>query len=376
MSGNIALDIVIGLVFVYLLYSMYATVLMEIIAASIGLRARNLSYTLRRMLMDERRYTNPEGTEENKFRKFWMRLWTSIVQFTGKAPNLSNDHLYRRFFEQPTIKYLCSGGFNNKPSYLKPENFSKALMDAIRIDDSELTALGSIQKGLLYNMAERVIPVETGRHIQSLLDEANNDLVKFRLLLERWFTDTMERSSGWYKRNVQIFLAVIGLVLAMTFNINTITIVKRLARDKDARDQLVNLAIGFTEENKGRIPEAVSSPSPADTSTVALKARVDSLYKIRQELLSDMEEAQNVLGSAWVVPNDLKEPEWWYKFKYVFTPSRFGGYFLTMLAISLGAPFWFDLLNKLISLRSAKQPTESTQSSSSTTSKETLNRVG
>lgn len=376
MSGNIALDIVIGLVFVYLLYSMYATVLMEIIAASIGLRARNLSYTLRRMLMDEQRYTNGEDKKENRWKKFWMRLWTSIVQFTGKAPNLYNDRLYRRFFEQPSIKYLCSGGTNNKPSYLTPENFSRALIDAIRIDDSELTALGSIQKGLLYNMTERIIPEETGRQIQSLLDEANNDLVKFRLLLERWFTDTMERSSGWYKRNVQIFLAVIGLVLAITFNVNTIAIVKRLARDKDAREQLVNLAIGFTEENEGRIPKGVLASSPADTSTVAMQARVDSLYKIRQELLSDMEEAQNVLGSAWEVPADLKEPEWWYKLKYVLAPSRFGGYFLTMLAISLGAPFWFDLLNKLVSLRSAKRPTESAPSSSPTTSKETLNRVG
>src|SRR5689334_15614425 len=123
MTGNIALDIVIGLVFVYLLYSMYATVLMEIIAATFGLRARNLCYALRRMLMDEIHVAGKDNSKKNP-----GRLWTSIIQFTGKAPNLHNDHLYNKFFEQPSIKYLSSGGLNNKPSYLTPENFSKALI--------------------------------------------------------------------------------------------------------------------------------------------------------------------------------------------------------------------------------------------------------
>ncbi|MGH9962120.1 MAG: hypothetical protein ACREBC_34160, partial [Pyrinomonadaceae bacterium] len=34
------------------------------------------------------------------------------------------------------------------------------------------------------------------------------------------------------------------------------------------------------------------------------------------------------------------------------------GWVLTALAISLGAPFWFDLLNKFIVIRSAVKPHE------------------
>ena len=33
--------------------------------------------------------------------------------------------------------------------------------------------------------------------------------------------------------------------------------------------------------------------------------------------------------------------------------SKLLGYILTALAISLGAPFWFDLLKKLVNIRSA-----------------------
>jgi len=34
------------------------------------------------------------------------------------------------------------------------------------------------------------------------------------------------------------------------------------------------------------------------------------------------------------------------------------GWLLTILAVSLGAPFWFDLLNKFIVIRSAVKPHE------------------
>jgi hypothetical protein len=40
-------------------------------------------------------------------------------------------------------------------------------------------------------------------------------------------------------------------------------------------------------------------------------------------------------------------------------PARLLGWMLTILAISLGAPFWFDMLNKLVNIRSAgKSPDE------------------
>ncbi len=56
--------------------------------------------------------------------------------------------------------------------------------------------------------------------------------------------------------------------------------------------------------------------------------------------------------------------------------KHFWGYLITALAISLGAPFWFDLLNKLMQLRtSIKQPTDSTTNKSNDVSSP-LNRIG
>jgi len=72
-----------------------------------------------------------------------------------------------------------------------------------------------------------------------------------------------------------------------------------------------------------------------------------------------------------------------YKLSYVFSFNHFLGYLLTALALSLGAPFWFDLLNKLVKLRGSKaiasEPdtkSGSKTSSSADYNREILNRVG
>src|SRR6187397_717673 len=108
MIDNVALDVVIGLVFIYLLYSLFATILMEIISSSFGLRARNLSYALRRMLMDEETDAAPEDPDHPLIkpkRPIQLRIWSyvkaiffetiaSIVQVSGRTINMKNPELY------------------------------------------------------------------------------------------------------------------------------------------------------------------------------------------------------------------------------------------------------------------------------------------
>ncbi|MGZ8538832.1 MAG: hypothetical protein ACXWV9_11240, partial [Flavisolibacter sp.] len=52
MFNNIALDVCIGLVFIFLLYSLLATIILELIAHILDLRARMLTKALRNMLED------------------------------------------------------------------------------------------------------------------------------------------------------------------------------------------------------------------------------------------------------------------------------------------------------------------------------------
>lgn len=414
MAGNVALDIVIGLVFIYLLYSLYATVLMELIASFLSLRAQNLRYALRRMLTEETTYKN------SPFTRFFVQLLSTFSRITGAAINQQNPDLLDKFFEQPTIKYLSSGGLGSTPSYISAENFTKALIDTIKIDNLEAGTLVAIEKGLIESELLKLKP-NTQKHLLSLLSDANNDLEKFRILVEKWYNDTMERATGWYKQTTQSLLIIIGFFLAFSFNVDTLSIVQKLSKDDEARNNLVSLAVEFSERNRS---VSANPLSPVDSANA--KEALESLKATKKSLEDDIKNTQNILSSAWnipasipyykngVSPDSIKKgyikttlvykgkevvsiipqslditalkasvntscsltpdstltemktdkkvepkPEGVFeinsfKYKWEYFWGHFWGYILTVLALSLGAPFWFDLLNKLVKLRSSK----------------------
>jgi len=358
MIGNVALDVVIGLVFIYLLYSLYATVIMEIVSSLFGLRARNLCYALSRMLMDEKKYSS-------SFQELWARTLTTVMRIAGKSRNQKNPHLYQRFFDQPSIKYLSSGGIGNKPSYLSAQNFSKGIIDSLKVDRPEVSELLRIQEGLalwreIIEEKGNEPPSETLEQIQSMLDDANNDLVKFKILLENWYNDTMDRASGWFKQSTQAILIVVGFILAISFDVDTIAIVRKLSNDTEARDQLVQMAVSFSENNAG-LMESIRD-SDKIQSVQMLDKRLESLGAISKTLNDDIKRSRNIIA-----PDSIK--------------SSFWGYLLTVLALSLGAPFWFDLLNKLVKLRTStsalgKPEGESGSTASQVPTQTILNRAG
>jgi hypothetical protein len=460
MSGNAALDIVIGLVFIYLLYSLYATVIMELIASILGLRARNLSYALRRMLMEEK------DLKKAPFKGIFFRVLSSFTRLFGRAINQENPGLFQRFFDQPTIKFLTSGGLGNTPSYISAENFTKALIDSVRVDTVDAGTLVAIEKGLLESKLAEENP-QTCNHLLSLLRDANNDVEKFKILVEKWYNDTMERASGWYKQTTQSLLIIIGFFLAFSFNVDTLSIVKKLSKDEDARNQLVNLAVQFSERNPSLPTPAGATPDSAAQANA--QAAFEALQATKKSLEDDIRNSQNILSSAWNIPDaisyypskfpDKKIPQAQkqiiytlkageetedvyiimpqsldsaslvasfkgfkedsiksrikairdiknklgiaseknksdnkpdtalktdstqdkkntetkvastdsdeikpvnkfeissFSYKWAYFWQNFWGYLLTVLALSLGAPFWFDLLNKLVKLRSSK----------------------
>ncbi len=503
MTGSVALDVVIGLVFIYLLYSLFATVIMEIVNSFFGLRARNLRYTMRRMLMDEKEF----GTKNNLKKKFFRLIINNILKISGKAYNLMRPELFNDFYNQPSIKYLGGGGLWNKPSYITSQNFSKALMDSLKLlgDETIENPLERIKNGIekvgqlpseyevlehkdnnqITWMEETSIKTNkffadkllidtssaspTQKHLKSLLEDANNDLQKFKVLLEQWFDDTMERSTGWFKRRIQHFLFLIGFILALSFNADTLNIIKKLSNDPDAREQLVAHASNYTKDNEALIEkinnlkkESTGGQSDDSLKTEEsireiIKSNNDSLRKISQTLQVDIDQAQDIIASNWHIPNTiindttedapkdytkhsyklivlymekqddgkLKEKEKdtmvtslvhksldlelfekyvlltsreevkkgkinvskrKYKWSYVFASKGLNfmhlwGFILTALAISLGSPFWFDLLNRLIKLRSSIKPDQRQNGNANTNTAETdgatlINRVG
>lgn len=118
MFNSIVLDVVIGLVFIYLLYSLFVTILAELIATVLNLRARNLKVAIDRMLNDEK----PLGS----VRRFLDSIWLF------KNPN---NPVVKTFYDQPEIKYLGSSGMFKYPSNFKANSFAKTLMSMLGLSE-------------------------------------------------------------------------------------------------------------------------------------------------------------------------------------------------------------------------------------------------
>jgi hypothetical protein len=330
MFGSTVLEVAIGLVFIYCLYSLLTTTINEIISSILGLRGKKLELAIKRMLTDE-----------------------------NKAGSALSNQLFDKFFSQPTIKYMTDGrrdswkGLKRVPSYIAAGDFSKGVIDSLKeIADSK----GQLSLSMVTSALDKLDPQrksDTVRLLDSFLQDGSNDLTKFRTQLEQWFDGMMERTSGWYKRQTQWTTFVIGLVMAMSFNVNTFDIVKHLSKDDSARGQIVQLATNYVKNH----PAGSGDTSGARKADSEIAQRLDSLVAFADSLYrTDIFQSNQLLGMGW--PSFC---EFWKG----ITWTSLIGWLVTALAISLGAPFWFDLLSKLIQLRGTGTKPEDQKTKSS-----------
>ena len=306
MLGSEVLDVAIGVIFVFLLVSIMASAVREGLEAWLKTRATHLELGLRELLQDS----------------------------TGTG-------LLKQFFDHPLIYGLYSGQYTprqlgklplaltrggNLPSYIPSRNFALALMDMAARGPEVDAKTSHANSGVMTFQSVRAnisliqsAPVQ--RALLVALDHAQGDLERARQNIEDWYNSAMDRVSGWYKRSSQWILFAIGFVIAITMNVNTMVVADHLYREKATRDALVAQA-----------QSAVADPAYATRKFQDVKKDLQSL-KLPMG------------GSPW---HDLKA-----------RPFRsLGGWLLTALAASLGAPFWFDLLNKLMVVRSTVKPHE------------------
>lgn len=318
MFGSEVLDVAIGLTFVYLVLGLITSAINEMLEAALRRRASFLQRGLREMLGD------PQGSG-----------------------------LVRSLYNHPLVNSLFPGPYNpksnrNLPSYIPARNFSLALMDTIALSNrnsgqrsgaarstvaySDLQGAGPAQGAAspagsgLRAAAEsaRVSHPEASQAILTLLDAAGDDPGKTRENIEAWFNSTMDRVSGAYKRGTQIMLLASGLFIAVLMNADSINIVTSLATNEAVRQTLVT----------------ASAAAPAGSSDALL-------VQIRRSGLPvgwsphPMEHDPRGVPATW--------GEWF---------AKVLGLLLTGFAVSLGAPFWFDVLNRIIVVRSTIKPHE------------------
>jgi hypothetical protein len=292
------LDIAIGMIFTDLLLSLICSSLNELIERSLKNRATDLEQGIRELLDD------PKG-----------------------------DGMVTQLYQHGMINGLFKGNYDpkepdksNLPSYIPSRNFALAILSIVSPKDPEISFRASIAE---------IKSEKVKNALMAMINVAGNDVDRLRDSIENWFNSTMDRVSGWYKRRSQLIIFCLGFGAAAIVNVNSVTIANNLWIHKAERDAMVSAAQGYLATHPGK-----DHQTERDSS---LKANVEGIESYG-------------LPIGWNInlPSGNQE-------RLLFVFWSLLGWFITACAVSLGAPFWFDMLNKFIVVRSTIKPHEKSQ---------------
>ena len=225
--------------------------------------------------------------------------------------NLIGSDYAEKVYQHPLIKNLAKK--NRLPSYVAPETFSTVLLEVIAREDngkSYVTHTSDEARAMLGKITD-------GHPLKDILgamvDDGDDAANAMKERLAGWFDEGMGRVSGWYKRRAKLLIFIIAAVVTVATNASSIHMAEELWRNDALRTQIA-----------------------AQAQAAAREGDVSTLEATTMKSLESFPIGWGEGEGGWL--------DW---LKRIF------GWLITTAAVSLGAPFWFDLLGKVANLRGA-----------------------
>ncbi len=362
MFGIEVLDVVISLIFIYLLFSLFVSAVNEILSQVFKVRGKELRFSIERMIgykLLKEFYQNPK-IDKTRYRSslFYATPFWKVYRWFRKKWSEQID------LEADNIEKKITSKSN--PSVIATETFADTILDLIEDEN--------LRKELF----------EQAPFLKKIYDRAEGEVEELRLELENWFDEIMVYTSEWYKQKLKYILLALGFLTAVIFNVDSVAIFKTLANNPEARNAVVRQAEAYIESHNIEDGVVITVPS-ADTAeavtsdtlntrhgihdflqsqyndcgaTEACQDSVDAVYptlaginsaykKMDRLVHEDIDQLTTALGIGWSSFPDHKSWKDW----VIDWSVRILGWLVTAVAISLGAPFWFDLLKKVVNLK-------------------------
>ncbi len=349
---NPILETAIGVFFIYMLLSMICSAIQEWIAALFALRAKTLREGVGNLLCHD-------------------------------------QNLVAQIYDHPLIKGLSRKSWWDKvsrreprPSYISSEVFAQALLSSAGMTQ-ETAAAGAVP---VRASNGQPLSEDTQRLLNTFLAYSDHP-ESLRANVEDWYNDAMARVSGWYKRKAQGIILGIALAIALVANADTVMLIRAFWHDPAIRAAAVAAATDYVnthqrqpspqqqaqarQKNLENLFPSVSDdkPAPVPPPEAQFRAASQNLADTFTEVRAQLDRTRVPLGwckaprAPNVAPGAASDqiasaasacapgqscPHGWREWVL-----KIGGLLVTMIALSQGAPFWFDLLQKIVNLRLA-----------------------
>lgn len=333
MFGSTILDVTIGLAFLYFILSLMTTTLTELVARFLALRSNNLRRGIESLLND-----------------------------------MKSNQLAQEFYRHPLIAALSRRTWidalfrreSGKPSYIPSEAFAKALVDIIlsKKEGVPMRPLEEYADLLRKVLQDENVPIDPNVKCQLLivLEQAKTAEEAYGAI-RKWFDDMMDRVSGWYKRKVQLATLGVAVLVTLAVNADTPLIFNRMLNDPVLRDAVSSAAEEFVRDVPATDGQEVAPPGQdgADSADEAHAAETDAADTLELDATSDrlnyLQAQLNTFDLIGWSDNPDDPRAWPATDDYNAIASKIIGLLVTTVLVSLGAPFWFDILQRLTRIR-------------------------
>jgi len=286
------------------------------------------------------------------------------------------------------------------PSYVPARTFALAVMDIVIKGQQGPTDFKTLLRGI-QAMPDSDVKLSLLALMQNIDAEVPGALATAQARIEGWFNDAMDRVSGAYKRRTQVLTVIVAVLITIASNADTVQIANKLFISPALRDTVVAAAreraagpkplsdIEYTDPTDPKPSLPVDAAGSRDTGEITSKQREllgqfsgwANEFRVFNQMVNKTtagESAYDCVAGRSTTPEcaaALKKadmagdsfpglqlvtqytvtPVWlWY-----VVPMHLVGWLLSAIAISLGAPFWFDTLNRFMNIRAAgKSPDE------------------
>lgn len=260
------------------------------------------------------------GTVVNELISSLLKLRARELR-KGLENILDDQNVKQLFFKSPIFSMAGRASGWTGPSYIPSTTFVMTLLDVL---DPKTSAADKRTMETISAAIDKMQESDLKRTLAELVRNSAGDIEAARAAIAAWFDQMMERLGGVYKRNLQTMSFVVAALLCISLNVDSIQMGRTLWFDSSMRQVIADRASSL-------VRDASNADELADLETVNRDLRP--------------------LPIGWDFSSPAFSSDWNRSFDGWLV--KILGLLLSTFAVSLGAPFWFDLLNKFVRLRGA-----------------------
>ena len=384
MSGFAILDLVIGMIFIFFLLSIICSSAVEVILTLFRVRAGILAKWLREVFNQTALHpTGLPNTGVKLGQAIMDHCMTTVLSGENKSTTyINSSDFVNALLDQITLHQVATP--SPASAIQLPPSTLQEYVSAIA---SSPVISGELKRTILALANEASKTFGVSRQFTQAVTEVKSDIDLFKEKLENWYDSNAERLVGRLKRRwVFPFTVLLATGMTVSLNADTVAMAKYLYDHKEASKALADKAMATYGNYEARVKTITGdSTQKKDSASIAklkqaadqLKQDVDSMkvmlpadFPIGWPKCKDSlsHKKKEVSANEASTDKDERRSSCEADFGNMFS-EHWPGWLATILAILLGAPFWFDLLNKVANLRGTgpKPPSSLTDTKGNTT---------